>query len=201
MAHGYSLVILPKEATFRPTPQQMSEMIKFLAERLEIGGDWSVSGEDELSNESAIDHLRAACASSGGGTEAIVSFQDLLSGSLFGYEIDSPDPDENYWADELRIYLTGIPFPWCDWEYEEAAGDQNGSERAGRAFAAFHLGPLLGQRLLELEGRDPSELERCFADQGIPAHSGTARCIRHSILALRPLAAEGWYSPGGAGST
>ncbi len=106
MAHGYSLVILPKEATFRPTPQQMSEMIKFLAERLEIGGDWSVSGEDELSNESA---------------EAIVSFQDLLSGSLFGYEIDSPDPDENYWADELRIYLTGIPFPWCDWEYEEAA--------------------------------------------------------------------------------
>lgn len=121
MAHGYSLEILPKDATYRPTPQQMTDVVKFLAERLEITGDWSVGGEDELSTESAIDHLRAACQSTSGGTEAIVSFQDLVSGSLFGYELDSPEPDENYWADELKIYLLGTPFPFCDWEYEEAA--------------------------------------------------------------------------------
>ena len=49
MAHGYSLEILPKDATYRPTPQQMTDVVKFLAERLEITGDWSVGGEDELS--------------------------------------------------------------------------------------------------------------------------------------------------------
>ena len=121
MAHGYMLQIIPQEATYRPTPQQMSDVVKFLAERLEIAGDWSVGPEDELTTVSAIEHLRAACQSTSGGTEAIVSFQDLVSGSLFGYELDSPDPDENYWADELKIYLTATPFPWCDWEYEEAA--------------------------------------------------------------------------------
>lgn len=121
MAHGYSLEILPKDPTYQPTPKQMTDLVKFLAERLEITGDWSVSGEDELSTESAIDHLRAAIQSTHGGTEATVSFQDLVSGSLFGYELDSPDPDENYWADELKIYLLAVPFPFCDWEYEEAA--------------------------------------------------------------------------------
>ena len=38
MTHGYSLEILPKDATYRPTPQQMTDLVKFLAERLEIGG-------------------------------------------------------------------------------------------------------------------------------------------------------------------
>lgn len=121
MNHGYMLQIIPKEATYRPSPQQMSGLIKFLVERLEIAGEWSVGGEDELDNESAIDHLRAAVQSNTGGTEAIVEFQDLVSGSLFGYDFDSPEPDENYWADELKLYLTATPFPWCDWEYEEAA--------------------------------------------------------------------------------
>ncbi|MBV8880356.1 MAG: hypothetical protein JO332_10355, partial [Planctomycetaceae bacterium] len=69
----------------------------------------------------AIDQLRSAVQSTSGGTEAVVSFQDLVSGSLFGYDFDAPDPDENYWADELKLYLTPTPFPWCDWEYEEAA--------------------------------------------------------------------------------
>jgi hypothetical protein len=121
MNHGYSLVIFPKDATYRPTPQNMTSLVKFLAERLEIDGDWSVAGEDELSTESAIEQLRAACQSKSGGSESTVSFQDLVSGSIFGYELDSPDPDENYWADELKLYLTATPFPWCDWEYEEAA--------------------------------------------------------------------------------
>jgi len=61
MAHGYNLAIIPEDATYRPSTQQMTGIIKFLCERLEITGEWSVGGEDELSNESAIDHLRAAC--------------------------------------------------------------------------------------------------------------------------------------------
>lgn len=121
MNHGYMLQIIPKEPTYRPSPQQMSGLVKFLVERLEIAGEWSVGGEDELDNQSAIDHLRAAVQSTSGGTEAVVEFQDLVSGSLFGYDFDAPDPDENYWADELKLYLTAVPFPWCDWEYEEVA--------------------------------------------------------------------------------
>jgi len=120
MNHGYMLHIVPQDPVYRPSPQQISQLVKFLVERLEIAGDWSVGGEDELDNQSAIDHLRAA-AQSTSGTEAGVSFQDLVSGSLFGYDFDSPEPDENYWADELKLYLTATPFPWCDWEYEEAA--------------------------------------------------------------------------------
>ena len=121
MIHGYNLHIIPREATYRPTPPQITALVKFLAERLEIGGDWSADGEDELSTESALSHLRSACQSATGGSECSVSFNDLVSGSLFGYEPDSPDPDANYWADELKIYLTALPFPWCDWEYEEAS--------------------------------------------------------------------------------
>lgn len=121
MNHGYMLQIIPKDPVYRPSPQQITQLLKFLVERLEIAGEWSAGGEDELDNQSAIDHLRAAVQSTSGGTEAVVSFQDLVSGSLFGYDFDSPDPDENYWADELKLYFTATPFPFCDWEYEEAA--------------------------------------------------------------------------------
>ena len=121
MIHGYNLLVIPKEATYRPTPPQITALVKFLAERLEIGGDWSVDGEDELATESALSHLRSACQSATGGSECAVSFNDLVSGSLFGYEADAPDPDENFWADELKVFLTSTPVPWCDWEYEEAS--------------------------------------------------------------------------------
>jgi hypothetical protein len=121
MAQGYSLFLIPQEPTYRPTPPQVTALVKFLVERLEIPGDFSVNGEDELSVESAIDHLRAGVQATHGGTECIVSFNDLVSGSLFGYEPESPDPDQNFWADELRIYFTALPFPYCDWSYEEAA--------------------------------------------------------------------------------
>lgn len=121
MSLGYDLYVIPREPTYRPSTEQVGALMKFLNERLEIAGDWSVDGEDELSNEAATEHLRAAGGSSHGGSECIVSFNDLVSGSLFGYEPDAPEPDLNYWADELRIYLTANPFPWCDWEYEDAS--------------------------------------------------------------------------------
>ncbi len=121
MSLGYDLYVIPQEPTYRPSPEQISGLMKFLIERLEISGDWSVDSEDELSNDSAIEHLRAAGASSHGGSECNVSFNDLVSGSLFGYEPDAPEPDDNYWADELKIQLTAAPFPFCDWEYEDAA--------------------------------------------------------------------------------
>ena len=120
MTQGYDVHVIPKEATYRPTPARITELVKFLSLRLEIAGDFSVDGEDELSTENAIEHLRAAAQSNSGGSECTVSFNDLVSGSLFGYDQDASDPDENFWADEVRIYLTAIPFPWCDWEYEDA---------------------------------------------------------------------------------
>jgi hypothetical protein len=121
MAQGYSLFLIPTEPTYRPTPQQVTAVVKFLAERLEIPGDYSVNGEEELSMESALEHLRAGVQATHGGTECVVSFNDLVSGSLFGYEPESPDPDQNFWSDELRLYTTALPFPYCDWSYEEAA--------------------------------------------------------------------------------
>ena len=120
-AHGYSLYLLPQEPTFRPNPQQISGLLKFLAGRLEIPGEFTVDGEEELSLESAVEQLRAAVQSTHGGTECIVSFNDLVSGSLFGYDAEAPDPDDAFWADELRIFVTSTPFPYADWEYEEAS--------------------------------------------------------------------------------
>src|SRR5258708_16084289 len=98
MNHGYMLQIIPKDPVYKPSPQQITHLIKFLVERLEIGGDWSVSGEDELDNQSAIDHLRAAVGSTSRGTEALVSFQDLRSGSPCRSDCDSPTPAGHYWA-------------------------------------------------------------------------------------------------------
>jgi hypothetical protein len=121
MNHGYDLYIVPKDAVYRPGPAQFTDLIKFLSERLEIIGDWTVDGEDDLPTESAIGHLRASCQAATGGSEATVSFNDLVSGSLFGYEAEQPDADQNYWADELRLFVTSKPFPCADWEYEEAA--------------------------------------------------------------------------------
>ena len=122
MAQGYSLYLIPKDAaTYRPTPAQITQLMKFFAARLEIPGEYAVNGEEELSLESAIEHLRAGVQSSHGGTECVVSFNDLVSGSLFGYDAEMEDPDVNYWADELRVCVTSAPFPYCDWDYEEAA--------------------------------------------------------------------------------
>jgi hypothetical protein len=105
------LQIIPQDATYRPTPQQMSDLIKFLAERLEISGDWSVGGRGRALHGERDRPSPGRLPVASGGTEAIVSFQDLVSGSLFGYEIDSPDPDENYWADELRSTSRRRRFP------------------------------------------------------------------------------------------
>lgn len=122
MANGYSLYLLPKDnATYRPTPKQITQLMQFLAARLEIPGEYAVNGEEELSIESAVEHLRAGVQATHGGTECIVSFNDLVSGSLFGYDPEMEDPDVNFWADELRLHVTAIPFPYCDWDYEEAS--------------------------------------------------------------------------------
>jgi hypothetical protein len=122
MAHGYNLYVIPKDdATYRPAPAQITQLMKFFSARLEIPDEYAVNGEEELTSESAIEHLRAGVQATHGGTECIVSFNDLVSGSLFGYDPEMEDPDVNYWADELRVCVTAQPFPVCDWEYEEAA--------------------------------------------------------------------------------
>ena len=133
MAHGYSLYLIPKEPTYRPSPPQITQLLQFLAQRLEIPGEFAVNGEEELSLESALEHLRAAVNATHGGSECIVSFNDLVSGSLFGYDAEAPDPDVAFWADELRVYLTSQPFPYADWEYEEAA-----CPACGQRFTQIH---------------------------------------------------------------
>ena len=122
MAQGFSLYLIPKdEATYRPTPQKVTQLLQYLAARLEIPGEYAVNGEEELTLESATEHVRAAVQATHGGAELVVSFNDLVSGSLFGYDPEMEDPDINFWADELRVDVTAQPFPYCDWEYEEAS--------------------------------------------------------------------------------
>lgn len=119
MAHGYNLLLLPKDPLYAPSADQMEKLVKLLCERLEITGDLSVDGEDELSVDDAVERLRAATQSTAGGTECTVTISDYLSTGLFGWEPGGDDPDENFWADELKVYLTAKPFPYGDWEYEE----------------------------------------------------------------------------------
>lgn len=133
MAHGYSLYLIPKEPTYRPSSAQITQLMQFLAQRLEIPGEFAVNGEEELALDSALEHMRAGVQATHGGTECIVSFNDLVSGSLFGYDAEAPDPDESFWADELRVYLTSLPFPYADWEYEEAA-----CPACGQRFTQIH---------------------------------------------------------------
>jgi hypothetical protein len=121
MVHGYTLHVVPRDPNFRPAVEQVNQLMQFLVERLQLGeSEFSVDGEDELTVGDATERLRAAAKSSRGGTECSVPFDDLLSGGLFGYEQDAPDADENFWADELRIQISGAPFPYGDWEYEDA---------------------------------------------------------------------------------
>lgn len=119
MAHGFNLHVLPKDPVYCPNPDQITRTVKFLCERLEIEGDLTVDGEDELSVEDAIERLRAATQTASGGSEGSVTINDYLSTRLFGWEPQGGDSDENFWSDELKILLTAKPFPYGDWEYEE----------------------------------------------------------------------------------
>jgi hypothetical protein len=121
MVQGYNLIVVPRDPAFRPTPDQVTSVVKYLVERLELAErEFSVDGEDELSQKDAIDHLRAAALSPTGGSECLVGFDDLVCGEIFGYDRESPDPDENFWADELKLQLNAAPFPYGDWDYEDA---------------------------------------------------------------------------------
>jgi hypothetical protein len=120
MIHGYDLHIVPKDPDFRPTNEKIAALVRFLAEQLQITETFTVDGEEELPMKDAIDHLRAAAKSHSGGTEATVSLAGTLIGTLFGREPDEDENDELYWAEELKIQLNGAPFPYADWEYEDA---------------------------------------------------------------------------------
>ena len=119
MAQGYNLLLVPKDPLYRPMADQVTKAMSFLAERLEIDGDFSVDGEDELPLREAIDRLRGASHSARGGTELTVTISDYLSTGLFGWQPGADDADKCFWADELKVYMTAEPFPYADWEYEE----------------------------------------------------------------------------------
>ena len=120
MTHGYDLFIVPRDCDFRPTNDQVEALVKFFVEQLQITETFTVDGEEELTLKDAIQHLRAAASSKEGSSECTVSLAGTLSDTLFGREPDAPDTDELYSADELKIHLHGAPFPYGDWEYEDA---------------------------------------------------------------------------------
>lgn len=120
MIHGYDLFVVPRDCEYRPTNEQVEALVKFFVNQLQITETFTVDGEEELSLEDAVQQLRAAAASKEGGTECTVSLAGTLSDTLFGREPDADDTDELFDADELKIHLHGAPFPYGDWEYEDA---------------------------------------------------------------------------------
>ena len=131
MIHGYDLFIVPRDCDFRPTNEQVEALVRFFVDQLQVTETFTVDGEEELSLEAAIQQLRAAAASKEGSTECAVSLAGTLSDTLFGREPDAEENDELYSADELRIHLHGAPFPYGDWEYEDAHCGACGTRLAG----------------------------------------------------------------------
>ena len=131
MIHGYDLYIVPRDFDYRPTNEQLEALVTFLVGQLQISETFTVDGEEELPLEDAVQHLRAAAASKEGSSECTVSLAGALSDTLFGREPDAGDSDELYSADEIRIHLHGGPFPYGDWEYEDAHCGACGTRLAG----------------------------------------------------------------------
>ena len=120
MIHGYDLYIVPRDCEYRPTQERIEAVVRFLVDQLQITETFTVDGEEELSLEDAIHQLHAAAASREGGSECVVSLAGTLTDTLFGREPDAEDNDELYSADEIKILLHGSPFPYGDWDYEDA---------------------------------------------------------------------------------
>ena len=120
MIHGYDLYIVPRDCEYRPTQERIEAVVRFLVDQLQITETFTVDGEEELSLEDAIHQLQAAAASREGGSECVVSPAGTLTDTLFGREPDAEDNDELYSADEIKILLHGSPFPYGDWDYEDA---------------------------------------------------------------------------------
>ena len=120
MIHGYDLYIVPRDSEYRPRKEQLETLVRFLVDQLQITETFTVDGEEELPLEDAIGHLNAAADSKEGSSECTVSLAGTLTDTLFGREPDAQDNDELYSAEEIKIHLHGSPFPYGDWEYEDA---------------------------------------------------------------------------------
>lgn len=120
MIHGYDLYLVPRDSEYRPSQEKIEALLRFLVDQLQITETYTVDGEEELAFEDALSHLNAATASKEGSSECTVSLAGTLTDTLFGREPDDEDNDELYRAEEIRIQLHGSPFPYGDWEYEDA---------------------------------------------------------------------------------
>jgi hypothetical protein len=131
MIHGYDLFIVPRDSEYRPSNEQLEALVKFLVDQLQITETFTVDGEEELPLSAAVQHLRAATGSREGSSECTVSLAGALSDTLFGREPDGDDNDELFTADEIKIHLHGSPFPYGDWEYEDAHCASCGTRLSG----------------------------------------------------------------------
>lgn len=181
MIHGYNLYVVPRDPAFRPTPEQVEQAVRYLVERLDLEGrEFGVDGEDELPLGDALERLRAAAGSPTGGAECLVSFDDLVSGEIFGYDPESETPDENYWADELKIQINGAPFPYADWEYEDACCPKCGTR-------IEQIADLLVELRVSLEP------VRCSCGAATPPHElRMTSGVRLAQFAVAFLGNRGW---------
>jgi hypothetical protein len=120
MIHGYDLYIVPRDYAYRPTQEKIEALVRYLVDQLQITETFTVDGEEELSLENAVQQLHGAASAKEGSSECRVSLAGTLCDTLFGREPGDEDNDELYNAEEIRILLHGSPFPYGDWEYEDA---------------------------------------------------------------------------------
>lgn len=120
MARAYEIYIVPRDSNDRPSARQAAQLFEFLAERLKFAPELSVDGREGFGLASAAERFKIQCGALSGRAEIRVEVDGERVSEIFGGSPYAEDPDERFWAQELRICLTSEPFPYADWEYEDA---------------------------------------------------------------------------------
>lgn len=111
MGEGWNLYVVPRTATYRPEAETIVKLMAFLAKQLEAPEGYTVNdGDDELSAAAAGKTL-AKASTSRASSECSAYTDEGNSEALFGWDPESDDPDENYWADGIRVQITSAPKP------------------------------------------------------------------------------------------
>ncbi len=115
MGTGYDLYVLPTNPRYAPSSTQMSLFMRYLADKLSLGEVFAMDDAEGLPAAEAVSRMSKAAGSTGS-AECNAYFPEGNADALFGRNTDAADPDENYWASGLTIYLTTVPVTFADWE-------------------------------------------------------------------------------------